>query len=132
MNIIGITGNLTRDVELRYTESGKPVASFCVAVKRPHTSDKSDFIDCVAWGQKAEFVSKWFSKGSGIAINGYLTTRMYEDREGNKRKAVELVCEEIGFMGGKKNSNESHGETYGSKPTGAFEELDEDDGDLPF
>ena len=96
MNIGGITGNLTRDPELRRTGDGKAVASFCVAVKRPYTKDKTDFIDCVAWGQIAEFVSKYFAKGSGIAVDGFYTTRTWED----SRKTLPLPAQYPDFQTG--------------------------------
>lgn len=144
MNIGGITGNLTRDPELRRTGDGKAVASFCVAVKRPYSKDKTDFIDCVAWDKIAEFVSKYFSKGSGIAVDGFYTTRTWEDNDGKKRKNTELVASSVGFMG----SNRDNGGTYGASSqneasttaanapaalVGDYEMLeDEDDGTLPF
>lgn len=144
MNIGGITGNLTRDPELRRTGDGKAVASFCVAVKRPYSKDKTDFIDCVAWGQIAEFVSKYFGKGSGIAVDGFYTTRTWDDKDGNKRKNTELVASSVGFMG----SNRDNGGTYGASsnnnastaaanaaapnPAGDYAMLEDDDGELPF
>ena len=143
MNIGGITGNLTRDPELRRTGDGKAVASFCVAVKRPYSKDKTDFIDCVAWGQIAEFVSKYFSKGSGIAVDGFYTTRTWEDKDGNKRKNTELVASSVGFMG-KSDSTGTNGaysnndasttaaNAAAPNPAGDYEMLEDDDGLLPF
>lgn len=103
MNVAGITGNLTSTPELKTTNSGISVCSFIVAVKRPKTKDKADFIDCVAWRETAEFVAKHFCKGQKIEVSGYLTTRIY-GQDSNKRKATELICENV-FFGGKKESN---------------------------
>lgn len=105
MNSINITGRVTNDIELKTTQQGTSVCSFTVAVDRPAVKDKTDFIDCVAWRQKAEFLSKYFAKGDGIEITGVLTTRNYEDKNGNKRKAVEVVCDQVSFPKGKKKSD---------------------------
>lgn len=136
MNSVNITGRLTGDIELKSTQSGVAVCGFTVAVDRPAVKDKTDFIDCVAWRQKAEFLSKYFAKGDGIEITGVLTTRNYEDKNGNKRKAVEVVCDQISFPKGKKKSdgdNSQHQETpaYAGYDNSGFEELGEDE-DLPF
>ena len=133
MNSVNITGRLTGDIELKATQSGVSVCGFTVAVDRPAVKDKIDFIDCVAWRQKAEFLSKYFHKGDGIEITGVLTTRNYEDKNGNKRKAVEVVCEQVGFPKGKKKTDAD------SNQQDAPAEYDEtefvevgDDEDLPF
>lgn len=133
MNSVNITGRLTGDIELKATQNGVSVCGFTVAVDRPAVKDKTDFIDCVAWRQKAEFLSKYFNKGDGIEITGVLTTRNYEDKNGNKRKAVEVVCEQVGFPKGKKKSEGDNNQQ--DIPT----EYDEaefvevgDDEDLPF
>lgn len=144
MNIGGITGHLTRDPELRRTGDGKAVASFCVAVKRPYSKDKTDFIDCVAWDKIGEFVCKYFGKGSGIAVDGFYTTRTWEDKDGNKRKNTELVASSVGFMGSKSDSTGTYGASSNNEystvaanapaaaPAGDFEMLEDDDGKLPF
>ena len=150
MNIAGITGHLTRDPELRTTPDNKSVTVFCVAVKRPYSKDKTDFIDCVAWGNIAEFLPKYFSKGSGISVDGCLTTRTWEDKDGNKRKNTELTVSNVGFMGSKSESKGTYGASSQNesstmaanaytKETAAeanaeqteFMEIDGDD-DLPF
>lgn len=97
MNSISISGRLTKDPELRRTQNGTAVCSFCVAVDRPGVKDRTDFIDCVAWDKRAEFVSKYFVKGDPIEVNGVLTTRTYDDRDGKKRKAVEVNSDRISF-----------------------------------
>lgn len=140
MNSINISGRITNSLELKSTQSGTSVCSFTVAVDRPAVKDKTDFIDCVAWRHKAEFVSKYFQKGDPIEVTGCLTTRNYEDKNGNKRKAVEVVCEQIGFPKGKKSDGES-GQGGEAAPTynpydgsvgQGFEEVDYTDEDLPF
>ena len=78
MNIIAISGRLTRDPELKTTTSGKEVVEFTVAVDRPGTRDQTDFIDCVAWDKKAEFIAQYFQRGKRIEVSGVLTTRSYE------------------------------------------------------
>lgn len=136
MNSINITGRVTNDIELKTTQQGTSVCSFTVAVDRPAVKDKTDFIDCVAWRQKAEFLSKYFAKGDGIEITGVLTTRNYEDKNGNKRKAVEVVCDQVSFPKGKKksdgdNSQQDNAPVYSGYDSSNFEELGEDE-DLPF
>lgn len=136
MNSINITGRVTNDIELKTTQQGTSVCSFTVAVDRPAVKDKTDFIDCVAWRQKAEFLSKYFAKGDGIEITGVLTTRNYEDKNGNKRKAVEVVCDQVSFPKGKKksdgdNSQQDNAPVYSGYDSPNFEELGEGE-NLPF
>lgn len=128
MNSVSISGRLTKDLELRYTQSGVAVCAFTVAVDRPSVKDKTDFIDCVAWRNSAEFASKYFFKGDPIEVVGVLTTRNYEDKNGNKRKAVEIMCEHISFPKQKKKQD---GEPADGYEVSGFEELPEDE-DLPF
>lgn len=101
MNIIGITGRVATDIEQRATPSGALVATFSVAVKRPY-SKETDFFDVVAWRQTAEYVCKYASKGSMIAVNGYLTRRQYDGKDGVKRSVYEIVAEEINVLEGRK------------------------------
>ncbi len=102
LNHIVIMGRLTRDPELRYTQSQTPVASFTVAVDRDFGSRdggerQTDFIDCVAWRQTAEFVSKYFTKGSMAVVSGRLQIRDWTDREGGKRRSAEIVVDNMYF-----------------------------------
>ena len=129
MNSISISGRLTKDPELRRTQSGTAVCSFSVAVDRPGVKDKTDFIDCVAWDKRAEFVSKYFLKGDPIEVNGVLTTRTYDDRDGKKPKAVEVNSDRISFPKQKKQRSDSEPEAGESQ---GFEELEGDDSTLPF
>ena len=116
LNIAIIMGRLTRDPELRRTNSGKPVASFTVAVDRDYAPEgqekETDFIDCVAWNGTAEFVEKYFKKGSMIVVNGRLQLRNWTDKDGNKRRSAEIVASNVYFGESKKN-NEGTTPTYG-------------------
>ena len=110
LNEIILMGRLTRDPELRYTASNTPVASFSLAVDRDFKSKEggekeTDFIDCVAWRQTGEFVSKYFQKGSMAAVKGRLQIRDWQDKEGNKRRSAEVVVDNIYFCGKKESSS---------------------------
>lgn len=103
-----LMGRLTRDPELRTTQSGAAVCSFVIAVDRSFKDKdgerKSDFINCVAWNRTGEFVSKSFTKGKMIAVVGSIQTRQYQDRNGNNRTATEIVVEDVNFCGDKSES----------------------------
>ena len=88
MNHVIITGRLGADIELRQTQQGVSVATFTLAVSRPRAKDTTDWINCVAWRQSAEFLSRYTHKGDLIAVAGMLTTRKYEDKDGNKQSQV--------------------------------------------
>jgi len=135
LNHIVIMGRLARDPELRRTGSGVAVASFTVAVDRDFADKQSgeketDFIDCVAWRQTGEFVSKYFRKGSMIVVSGRLQVRSWTDKDGNKRRTAEIVADNCYFGDSKKSDTDA--------PTGHqtaaqdFEPLDDDDAQLPF
>lgn len=144
LNHIDIMGRLTRDPELRYTQSNTPVASFTLAVDRDFSGreggeKQTDFIDCVAWRHTAEFVSKYFRKGSMAVVSGRLQLREYTDREGNKRRAAEVVADNVYFGDSKKadaptgTQKQSSGSYGSSEPQGSkFTDLNDDDGELPF
>ena len=124
-----LNGRLTKAPELKQTNSGKNVCSFTIAVDRSRDREKTDFIPIVAWGKTAEFVNQWFGKGDLITIVGRIEVRNYEDKNGNKRTATEVIAEEVLFGGSKNTTSEP------KKPaevkTDQFEQI-EDDGDLPF
>lgn len=101
LNNIIIMGRLTKDPEIRYTQTNKPVASFSIACERDRGED-ADFIDCIAWEKTAEFLNKYFKKGSMIIVNGRLTQRMWEDRDGKRRTAHEVVADRVYFGESKK------------------------------
>lgn len=97
LNTITIQGRLTRDPELRYTQNNTPVTSFTVACERDFGEKQTDFIDCVAWRQTAEFVNKYFAKGSMAVVSGRLQSRSWQDRDGVKRVSWEINAEHVYF-----------------------------------
>ena len=125
LNHITIMGRLTRDPELRRTGSGIAVASFTLAVDRDFSprdggERETDFIDCVAWRQTGEFVSKYFTKGSMIVVSGRLQIRSWTDKEGNKRRTAEVVADNC-YFGESKRTNEVgsyNGNSYGGNSYG--------------
>lgn len=141
LNCVTLMGRLVADPELRTTNNGKSVATFRIAVDRSYTKDgnrEADFITIVAFGSTADFVSKWFSKGSMIAIQGSIQTRNYEDSNGNKRTAFEVVAKEVSFCGGKNEANQAPTQMsapdipgYSQMPTDDFEEIGDDE-ELPY
>ena len=149
-----LVGRLTADPELRYTPSNIPVLSFSIAVDRPYSKGaerQTDFINCVAWRQTAEFISKYFHKGNAIAIDGRIQVSNYQDREGNKRTRVEVLAENVSFVESKSAAARSYdsapaasfnpapaapatpsaGSSYSSGTANDFAEIDDED-DLPF
>ena len=115
INKVFIKGNISSEVEIKQTQSGTSVCSFNVAVNRfskDPTEAKADFFTVVAWQQKAEFVSKYFKKGSGIVIVGRLENREWSDKQGNKRISTEIIAEEIDFVG-----NKESGDRKANEPT---------------
>jgi single-strand DNA-binding protein len=163
LNHIVVMGRLTRDPEIRYTQSQLPVTSFTVAVDRDFGGrdggeKQTDFIDCVAWRNTAEFVSKYFTKGSMAVVSGRLQIRDWTDREGNKRRSAEIVADNVyfgeskrareensgfrpadggyrqqennGYRGG--NDNNSYRSFDNAGAGNGFSELSDTDGELPF
>ena len=132
MNKVIEMGRFTEDPELKKTTSGLSVCSFTIAVNRPG-SDKTDFLDCVAWRNTAEFVCKWFEKGAPIIVEGSLQTRTYEDKTGQKRKKVEIVVDNVFFIPRAKASKDEHEPAaveHENSPTENatyFEEVDDED-----
>ena len=121
LNHITIMGRLTRDPELRRTGTGVAVASFTVAVDRDFSGRdggerETDFIDCVAWRQTGEFVSKYFTKGSMIVVSGRLQIRGWTDKDGNKRRTAEVVADNV-YFGDSKRDNDG-GSSYGGNTYG--------------
>ena len=138
LNAIAIMGRLSRGPELRQTTTGKNVASFTIACSRgrkdANGKDLVDWIPVVAWEHTAEFVCKYFEKGSLIAIDGRLQSRTYKDRDGNNRTAIEIVANNVNFAGSKSTGGGSNSVPAGgsyNEPTVQYDEI-EDDGDLPF
>lgn len=150
LNKIFLMGRLVADPELRTTPSGVAVATFRIAVdrdfKNKQTGEKeTDFVTIVAWRTTAEFVSRYFSKGRMAVVEGRLQIRPYTDRDGNKRTATEVVADNI-YFGDSKRDGDSQGSGHqaggygsdyggdygGGQPSQQFQELEDDDGDLPF
>ena len=98
MNHGSYVGRLTADPELKQTQNRIGVCSFTLAIDRPGTRDKTDFINFVAWRQTAEFICKYFRKGQNIGVTGYLSSRQYEDKNGNQRTAFEVVVDRAEFV----------------------------------
>ena len=158
LNSISIAGRLSKDPELRTTQSGVSVVSFTVAVERDFSAQgqqrEVDWFDCVAWRQGGEFVSKYFHKGDMIIVTGRMQSRDWTDNQGNKRRNWEIQVDHS-YFGGSKSDSQSSGQSYGSQGGGyyaqqgqyqggartasqppdvspsPYEEL-EDDGELPF
>lgn len=138
LNVIAIMGRLSRNPELRQTTTGENVASFTIACSRGRKDANGkglvDWIPVVAWEHTAEFVCKYFEKGSLIAIDGRLQSRTYKDRDGNNRTAIEIVANNANFAGSKRTDGGSNSVPTGgsyNEPTVQYDEI-EDEGDLPF
>ena len=140
LNHITIMGRLTRDPEMRSTQSGVAVASFTLAVDRDFSGrdggeKQTDFIDCTAWRHTAEFVSKYFSKGRMAVVSGRLQIDNYTDNDGNKRKSAKVVADNIYFGDSKKDgatgSQSDEAASFTPAPSG-FVTVDVDSGELPF
>ena len=134
LNKIIAMGRLTADPELKTTGGGTSVCSFTLASDRDYKGKdaerETDWLDCVAWRGTAEFISKYFAKGRMMVVEGRLQTRTYEDKNGNKRKATEIVVDNAYFGDSKKDTDGyAHTATSG---TGEFAEISEEDGNLPF
>lgn len=108
LNHIIIMGRLTRDPELRYTQSQKPVASFSIACDRDGKEKQTDFINCVAWDKTADFVKQYFGKGQMAIVDGRLQIRDYTDRDGNKRTVAEVVANRIYFGESKRSAEDEY------------------------
>ena len=144
LNTAIIMGRLTADPELRKTTSGLSVTSFTVAVDRNYKSGderQTDFINVTAWRGTADFVSTYFKKGQMIAVQGSIQTRNYEDKNGNKRTAVEIVAENVSFCGSKNEGGNTYGAvrqdsapavSYQSADAGSFSVLPDDNSGFPF
>lgn len=149
LNHIVLMGRLTRDPELRRTQSGTAVVSFALAVDRDFKGQdgekETDFIDIVAWRNTAEFVSKYFTKGRMAVVEGRLQIRPWTDKDGNKRRSAEVVADNVYFGDSKRDGDSGQSGSYGVAPSygdsyggyggygdNQFTELADDDGELPF
>ena len=148
LNHIVIMGRMTRDPELRRTQSGTAVTSFTLAVDRDFKGQngekETDFIDCVAWRNTAEFAAKYFTKGRMAVVEGRLQMRDWNDKDGNKRKSAEVVADNVYFGDSKRDdAPANNAPSYGGTAVGNgtpqpvdahtdFAEIGEEDGELPF
>ena len=155
LNHVTLMGRLTRDPELRRTGSGIAVASFTLAVDRDFAPKdggdrETDFVDCVAWRQTGEFVSKYFTKGRMAVVSGRLQIRSWTDKDGNKRRSAEIVADNVYFGDSKRDEGSVSSYSYGSyepapmssgfagyaapasAPASDFAMLEDDDAQLPF
>lgn len=139
LNVVALNGRLTADPELRHTQNDIAVTSFTLAVDRSYVRQgaehQADFIDVVCWRGTAEFVCKYFTKGQLVAVEGSIQSRTYTDSNGNKRKVVEVLANQVHFAEPKRSSADNRqsaqAEAYSSGNNNDFVEIDGDD-DLPF
>ena len=134
LNHCTMMGRLTADPEIRRTNTGKAVCSFTVAVDKPGKDSGASFIPCVAWEKTAEFIEKYFSKGSLLALEGRVESRQYETKDGQKRTVVELVASQAHFCGKKEIDEENKPNVFArpSMPASDFVMLADEDTQLPF
>ena len=141
LNRITLMGRLTRDPEIRHTSNGTTVTSFTLAVERDFKDQSSgqkvtDFIDCVAWRHVGEFVSRYFTKGRMAVVEGRLQVEAWKDANGNRRRSTKVVADSVYFGDSKNNKTTSEGNAkesdFPEEQTQEFEEVNEDDGELPF
>ena len=135
LNKVFLQGRLVADPELRHTQQGTPVTSYRLAVDRGYKSkdqkgQDTDFINIVSWRNTAEFVSRYFTKGRMMLVEGRLQMRNYTDKDGNKRVAAEIVTDNVHFADSRKDG--SNNEDGALQESAGFDALADDDGDLPF
>lgn len=142
MNSCNFIGRLTAEPELRRTQSGTACCSFTLAVKRPKVKDTTDFHEYVVWQQGAEYLCQYGHKGDLVGVTGYLTSRKWEDKNGNKRTSVEVTCESVELLSSKSNNNTTpaqnaqrgaYGDAMGNNYRQQnFQQIDIPDAQLPF
>ena len=135
LNKVFLQGRLVADPELRHTQQGTPVASYRLAVDRGYKSkdpnaQNADFVNVESWRNTAEFVSRYFAKGRMMLVEGRLQMRSYTDKDGNRRVAAEVVTDNVHFADSRKDG--SNNEDGSLQESAGFDELADDDGDLPF
>lgn len=146
-NKVILMGNLTRDVEVRTTASGQSVANFSLAISRSwrgqdgQQQDQTSFINCVAWGKVGDIIAQYVHKGSPLLVSGRLDQRSYQDKDGNKRSAVEVVVEDFNFVSSGRSDNSSPSASSSNQPTNSksqdvvIEDIDDkpiDLSEIPF
>ena len=140
MNSTNFIGRLTAEPELRRTPTGTACCSFSLAVKRPRVKDTTDFLNFVVWQQGAEYLCQYGHKGDLVGVSGYLTSRNWEDKNGNKRVAFEVTCDSVELISSKKNSEGSSNTSQGQNGSYAqpsytqqnFDVITDPDVNLPF
>lgn len=128
LNLVTLQGRLTKDPELRQTQSGTAVTSFSLAF---NDREETNFFDCVAWKSTAEFVCQYLRKASMVVVEGRLQTRDWKDQNGNKRRNTEIVVNRVHFCGSRENSEKASYDLPAHQPSG-FTEIYDQDGMLPF
>jgi single-strand DNA-binding protein len=142
-NRIILVGNLTRDPEIRYTQSGKGVTKFSLAVNNPRNKEETTFVDIVAWDRLGETCNTYLKKGTNVLVEGRLVIRSYDDKDGNKRKATEVVIDNMQMLGSRRDSEGGEfggsGGGYGNSsretaaaPAGSSGDNFADDDEIPF
>lgn len=132
INKVILMGRLTRDPEMRHTNSGTPVTTFSIAIDNGYgENQRTDFVNCLAWNKTAEFVTKYFTKGKMIIVIGRITTRSWETQDGKRAYATEVVANEVSF-GETKSSPQTAAQPPMQDDDDDFTPLDEEDDDLPF
>lgn len=136
MNVTIMSGILCKEPELRRTQDGTACCSFTLAVKRPRSKDTTDFHDFVVWRQGAEYLCQYGHKGDIVCVNGPLTTREWTDKDGNKRKSIEVTCDSVELLSSKKNTESNNQPTQRQNDSysqqQSFQPIDISDAELPF
>ncbi|MHB8178867.1 MAG: single-stranded DNA-binding protein [Vulcanimicrobiaceae bacterium] len=135
-NRVILVGNLTRDPEIRYTQSGKSVTKFTLAVNNPRNKEETTFVDIIAWEKLGETCNTWLKKGSNTLVEGRLVIRSYDDKDGNKRKATEVVIDNMQMLGSRRDGDEGGGHAGGggaAPASGAVRDIDDEaEDEIPF
>ena len=137
INKVILMGRLTRDPEMRHTNSGTPVTTFSIAIDNGYgENQRTDFVNCLAWNKTAEFVTKYFAKGKMIIVIGRIATRSWETQDGKRAYATEVIANEVNFGESKTSPQLNTPQTAAQPPMqdddDDFTPLDEEDDDLPF
>ena len=132
MNVVTLTGNICNVLELKSTQSGKQVCNLNLAVKRPYASDTTDFIPIVVWGKQAEHLCAYMGKGSKIAVSGILTTRKWQDKDGNNRVAYEVMANTVEFLDRKAEGQGQQSNTASADFDSEYDFSQYNDEDCPF
>ena len=136
MNAVNITGRLGSAPEVKTTTNGKSVCSFRLAVTRPRVKDTTDWIPCTAWNQSAEYLGKYATKGNRIGVSGVLTSREYEDKDGNKRTIYEVLCDSVEILESRSTTSSSEAPKTAQTSAGSLTDMEGveilEEEDLPF